>query len=34
VAAVVSADDGDDHTGQVSSPGFQAGNNAVTVVVR
>jgi cysteine-rich repeat protein len=34
VAAVVSADDGNDHTGQVSSPGFQAGNNAVTVVVR
>jgi hypothetical protein len=34
VAAVISADDGDDHTGQVSSPGFQAGNNAVTVVVR
>jgi len=34
VAAVVSADDGDGHTGQVSSPGFQAGNNAVTVVVR
>jgi cysteine-rich repeat protein len=34
VAAVVSADDGDDHTGQVSSPGFQAGNNAATVVVR
>jgi cysteine-rich repeat protein len=34
VAAVVSADDGDGHTGQVSSPGFQAGNSAVTVVVR
>jgi cysteine-rich repeat protein len=34
VASVVSADDGDDHTGQVSSPGFQAGNNAATVVVR
>jgi cysteine-rich repeat protein len=34
VAAVVSADDGDGHTGEVSSPGFQAGTNAVTVVVR
>ena len=34
VAAVVSADDGDGHTGEVSSPGFQAGNNTVSVVVR
>jgi cysteine-rich repeat protein len=34
VAAVISADDGDDHTGEVSSPGFQAGNNTVSVVVR
>jgi hypothetical protein len=34
VAAVVSAEDDDDHTGQVPSPGFQAGANAVSVVVR
>jgi cysteine-rich repeat protein len=34
VAAVVSAEDDDDRTGSVSSPGFQSGANMVTVVVR
>jgi len=34
IAAVISADDGNGHTGVVSSPGFQAGNNTVSVVVR
>ena len=34
VAAVISAEDDDDHAGQVPSPGFQAGTNAVSVVVR
>jgi cysteine-rich repeat protein len=34
VAAVISAEDDDDHAGEVPSPGFQAGTNAVSVVVR